>query len=90
MRAPAVGTVAGEGVVETLGFPLTRFPDGAEPPGWFISQGEEGGLLERHGVTRASASNGARHPVRFTFHKYRPRDLNAHWTGSEPVASALG
>ena len=28
---------------------------------------EEGGRLERHGVTRASASNGARRPVRFTF-----------------------
>ncbi len=31
------------------------------------TRSEEGERLERYGVTRASASNGARRPVRFTF-----------------------
>jgi hypothetical protein len=35
------------------------------------SPSEESGRLERHGATRASVSNGARHPGRFTLHERR-------------------
>jgi hypothetical protein len=38
---------------------------------WFHLPSEESGRLERHGATRASVSNGARHPGRFTLHERR-------------------
>jgi hypothetical protein len=41
----------------------------AVPAPWLVHPPRaEGGEIESHGVTRASASNGARRPGRFTFH----------------------
>jgi hypothetical protein len=52
--------IAEDGEIESHGFPIRHPVSGrGQPPGWFILH-EEGGLLESHGVTRASASNGAR------------------------------
>ena len=51
---------AEDGEIESHGLSSHRPVSGrGQPPGWFILH-EEGGLLESHGVTRASASNGAR------------------------------
>jgi hypothetical protein len=47
-----------------------RFPDGDHHL-VVSSPSEESGRLERHGATRASVSNGARHPGRFTLHERR-------------------
>jgi hypothetical protein len=54
-------------------FTPTRFPDGDHHL-VVSSPSEESGRLERHGATRASVSNGARHPGRFTLHERRARD----------------
>ena len=51
-------------------FTPTRFPDGDHHL-VVSSPSEESGRLERHGATRASVSNGARHPGRFTLHERR-------------------
>lgn len=51
-------------------FTHTRFPDGDHHL-VVSSPSEESGRLERHGATRASVSNGARHPGRFTLHERR-------------------
>ena len=48
----------------------TRFPAGDHHLA-VSSPSEESGRLERHGATRASVSNGARHPGRFTLHERR-------------------
>lgn len=53
--------------------PATRFPAGDHHL-VVSSPSEESGRLERHGATRASVSNGARHPGRFTLHERRARD----------------
>ena len=52
-------------------FTPTRFPAGDHRL-VVSSPSEESGRLERHGATRASVSNGARHPGRFTLHERRP------------------
>ena len=52
-------------------FTPTRFPAGDHHL-VVSSPSEESGRLERHGATRASVSNGARHPGRFTLHDRRP------------------
>ena len=54
-------------------FTPTRFPDGDHHL-VVSSPSEESGRLERHGATRASVSNGARHPGRFTLHERAGRD----------------
>lgn len=54
-------------------FTPTRFPAGDHHL-VVSSPSEESGRLERHGATRASVSNGARHPGRFTLHERRARD----------------
>src|SRR5690348_18490922 len=51
-------------------FTPTRFPAGDHHL-VVSSPSEESGRLERHGATRASVSNGARHPGRFTLHERR-------------------
>ena len=51
-------------------FTPTRFPD-RDHHLVVSSPSEESGRLERHGATRASVSNGARHPGRFTLHERR-------------------
>ena len=51
-------------------FTPTRFPDGDHHL-VVSSPSEESGRLERHGAIRASVSNGARHPGRFTLHERR-------------------
>src|ERR1700745_2460218 len=65
--------MAEDGGHDPKGLPPTRFPDGDHPL-VVSSPSEESGRLERHGATRASVSNGARHPGRFTLHERRARD----------------
>ena len=45
--------------------------------------------MPRFAVTRASASNGARRPGRFTFHEYRPGDSNPDRQVPGTCASAI-
>ena len=56
-------------------FTSTRFPDGDHHL-VVSSPSEESGRLERHGATRASVSNGARHPGRFTLHERGPGEAH--------------
>jgi hypothetical protein len=57
--------------------PAARFPPG--PAAWLVHPPRaEGDRLERYGVTRASASNGARPLGRFTFHECAGRESNPH------------
>ena len=63
----------------------------AEPASWPVHPpSEEGGRLERQGVTPASVSNGARRacPVHLPFvRSYRTADSNREPPGSGPGAS---
>jgi len=62
--------MAEDGVVETHPGGPAAFQTVTAP--WrFRPPCEEGGRLERHGVTRASLSGRARHPGRFTFRTSR-------------------
>src|ERR1700749_3652465 len=60
--------MAEDGGHDPQGLPPTRFPDGDHHL-VVSSPSEESGRLERHGATRASVSNGARHPGRFTLYE---------------------
>jgi hypothetical protein len=63
--------MAEDGGHDPQGLPTpTRFPDGDHHL-VISSPSEESGRLERHGASRASVSNGARHPGRFTLHERR-------------------
>ena len=71
-------------------FTPTRFPAGDHHL-VVSSPSEESGRLERHGATRASVSNGARHPGRFTLHDGGPgqahRDVRTGLRGRASPAS---
>jgi hypothetical protein len=68
--------MAEDGAHDAHGVTRRPFPAGADHLAG--SSSEEGERLERYGFTRASASDGARRPGRFTFHECAGRESNPH------------